>query len=113
MPPYQLVWSNAPAGAHVLTAVVTDDLAATNLSAAVWVYLVDPSPTLTIRSLNSALEVSWSANAGPYHLETSTNLMPPISWSSWAEAPVLSNSQWRLSLPVDSQTQRFFRLTAP
>jgi hypothetical protein len=37
-------------------------------------------------------------------------MTPPIHWTSVTDAPVLSNGQWLLTLPLDSNISRFYGL---
>ena len=110
--PYQFTWSNPPAGVHTLTAIATDNLGATRTSAAVVLTIV-PSVTLTARSLaTNVVELTWPANAIGYHVETSSSLLEPVSWTP-VNAPVEeSNGQFRV-LVNPAETERYFRLRAP
>ncbi len=68
-----------------------------------------PPPTLAIRADPSAVAVSWPANAGPFTLEKTLSLAPPLGW-----APETNNIQTegtnlvhRASAPLGNQ---FYRL---
>ncbi|MBI2949749.1 MAG: hypothetical protein HYY23_19125, partial [Verrucomicrobia bacterium] len=49
--PYRFIWTNAPAGAHSLTVVATDDQGLSTVSAAVQVTVNKPEPTPTVVSI--------------------------------------------------------------
>jgi hypothetical protein len=113
-PPYTLIWSNAPAGHHLLRAVVIDNLGATNISSLVAVDVVSPPPSLSLTTRSGGGELWWLASSIGYRIESATDLTPPVSWSPWTnEAPVLINDQFRLTLPPGGTAPRFFRLVAP
>ena len=110
--PYQFTWNNPPGGVHTLTAIATDNLGATKISAPVILTIV-PAVTLAARSLaTNVVELSWPLSAPGYHLETTPSLLEPIVWVP-ANAPVTqANGQFRVLVNPD-ETERYFRLRAP
>jgi hypothetical protein len=59
--PYGFTWTNAPAGTHVLRAVVTDNLGSTGVSAPVTV-VVNAAPTVAITSPSSGAILDAGSN---------------------------------------------------
>ena len=51
--------------------------------------------------------------ASYFTLHSATNLAPPVVWTPDAGTAVLSNNQWRVTLPAATNGQRFYRLQAP
>jgi hypothetical protein len=112
--PYALTWSNAPAGLHSLTAVVTDDLGATNVSAPVVVDVASVVPRVSISTGANGISIAWPSAAVGYHLESTTSLVSPVTWSPWTDPSlVISNNQLVLPMPSGQTSPRFFRLVAP
>lgn len=74
-----------------------------------------PPPTLKIElasSPDTAL-LSWPTTYTGYDLLTTGSLTPPVSWSAVAEAPVSTNGQWVVTLPIDQTATHFYRLKKP
>ena len=67
------------------------------------------SPVMGVTLTNHQVLLSWPASANTYHLETTTNLVLPSSWSDVTNTPAQVNGQNTVTLPV-SDLQRFFRL---
>ncbi len=70
-------------------------------------------PTQTPLQVNRAgnsIALSWPADATWLQLVASTNLIPPVLWFRPTNQPVWSNGQWFLQLPVDPNSNQFFRL---
>jgi hypothetical protein len=68
-------------------------------------------PRLTLTRTNSALKLSWPADAGDFGLQAATNLTAPVVWGAVTNAPVLAtNGQWQVALPDPVASQRFYRL---
>lgn len=71
------------------------------------------APTLSISANGgNALAISWPAAGPTFSLQSTTNLTPPITWNTVTNAPVLTNSQYRVTLGLTG-TNRFFRLVLP
>lgn len=70
-------------------------------------------PTLGISSVGSALTFTWPDWAGAFALYVTTNFAAPVVWTRATNEPVLVGDQWTLSLPANTNGQRFFRLQAP
>jgi formylmethanofuran dehydrogenase subunit A len=67
-------------------------------------------PALTIGSgVGNGTLLSWPGSGVGFVLYTATNLVPPVAWTLATSQPVLTNTQWQITLPVDSNTG-FFRL---
>jgi hypothetical protein len=73
---------------------------------------VVPAP-IRIASAQPAgwLELSWPASAA-LHLETATNLVPPVAWAPLTNGVVIEQGRAKLTIPpVDGR--RFFRIGPP
>ena len=70
------------------------------------------SPFLTIQSVGSDVQLSWSTLAADASLQSSTNLQGSGSWIDVNVTPLESNSILSVSLPATNPAQ-FFRLSAP
>jgi hypothetical protein len=112
--PYTATWSNAPAGAHTLRAVATDNSGATNTSAAITVEVLVPQPTLHIAYGFNRIFLTWPESSPDFHVETTTNVAPPVMWAPFPSAPFLQNGLFQVVVPLDpNEPQRFFRLATP
>jgi hypothetical protein len=72
-----------------------------------------PAPAaLHIAASATGLTLAWPADSffAPY---TATNLTPPVAWTPLTNAPSLLSNEWRVTLPVATNGQRFFRLQTP
>lgn len=70
-------------------------------------------PALGVTLAGNALELSAPADAAYFRLHSASNLTPPIAWAPATNAVLLSNGQWRVTLPAATNGQGFFRLSAP
>ena len=71
---------------------------------------VDPSPLLLSPKLSGAnVLLSWSGAAAGYTLQTSAVIGPGAAWTAVGTKPVLSNSQYSVTLPR-SAAGGFYRL---
>ncbi|MDB6035014.1 MAG: hypothetical protein JWM16_5352 [Verrucomicrobiales bacterium] len=112
--PFTLIWSNALAGAQVLSAIVTDDLGSTNRSAGVAITIVGASPLLSVAYSPDQTLLSWPAASSGYRVEGATNLSPPVTWMPITNAPItLNGNVLQAAIPTNGQPQQFFRLVAP
>ncbi|HMJ64246.1 MAG TPA: lamin tail domain-containing protein, partial [Candidatus Binatia bacterium] len=73
--------------------------------------LIQPDPQLAVIVAGGQLRLLWPALAGPFHLEQTTNLTPPVSWSPASDL-VTNDGYWNQVRPTNNpaSTQRFFRL---
>jgi hypothetical protein len=64
------------------------------------------SPTLQILNTNGNAALSWAGGSAPlFYLQTTTNLLPPITWTDLSSVAGTGNT----SVPIDN-SQQFFRL---
>jgi rhamnogalacturonan endolyase len=73
--------------------------------------IIAARPVLGISVSNGASLLAWPADASYFNLYAAANLTPPAGWTAVTNAPVFSNSAWRISLPASGT--RFFRLQTP
>jgi hypothetical protein len=66
---------------------------------------------LAIVRNDTSVTVSWPFPSTGFVLESTTNLSP-ANWQPVAEAPMVNNGRWEVTLPVDQQ-QRYLRLHKP
>ncbi len=83
-PTFGFTWTNAPAGRHNLTAMATDNVGATGVSAVVSV-TIRTSLESSIQS-GGQIQLQW---AGGGTLQTATNVLGPWSDASGAVSPYL------------------------
>jgi PKD repeat protein len=67
------------------------------------------SPLLSATLSNGALVLSWPTNASGYTLQSSTNLIPPVSWMNVTSPTVIVNGQNVVTNAVTGP-EMFFRL---
>ena len=70
---------------------------------------VQTSPLLNVTLSGQEVILSWPQIAGAYHLETTTNLVPPASWGAVTNVPLPVSGQNAVTLPI-AGWQEFFRL---
>jgi hypothetical protein len=71
-------------------------------------------PTLTLTRTNSAMTLSWPADAGEFALQATTNLDSPATWLAVTNPPVLTtNAQWEVMLPATPASRWFYQLLSP
>jgi hypothetical protein len=70
-------------------------------------------PALNLSLSGSSPRLSWPAEAGYFNLYSATNLHPPVTWTIATNPAVLSNNQWRLTLPVGTNGSQFYRMQMP
>ena len=70
-------------------------------------------PALGSALTGSNLALTWPAEAAYFNLYSTTNLTPPITWTFTTNPAVLTNNQWRVLLPLATNTTRFYRLQGP
>jgi len=71
------------------------------------------APTLDLKSTTGSVQLTWPLSSTDYALDSTTNLDPPVSWSSLPQNGTLSSGFWRRTLPISSESNQFFRLRAP
>jgi hypothetical protein len=74
--------------------------------------IINAPPALTIANTGGTLELAWPSEASYFTLYSTTNLAPPVLWTSATNTPILSNDMWTLRPPPSSNGRRFFRLQA-
>jgi hypothetical protein len=78
----------------------------------IWVGSAPTPPAMSIQVSGSSLEILWPSSATGLSLYGTTNLLPPVAWSSVTNPPVIQGDSWMVSIPIDG-TNHFFRLMAP
>ena len=76
------------------------------------VVLVQP-PELQATLAGSTLILTAPDAASYFTLHSATNLTPPVLWTPATNTVVLTNNQWRVTLPAATNGHRFYRLQAP
>ncbi len=69
-----------------------------------------PPPLLTIISSGANVVLTWPTDAAGFTLQSTTNLVSPVVWSTVSPAPVVVNGQNAVTNPV-SGTKKFYRLS--
>ena len=96
-------------GSSLITLTVSDGTSSTSTAFTVTVF--DPGAVvLGIASAGSGLSFNWPGNIGQWGVYGATNLSPPVVWLPVSGAPVLSNQQWTLTVPVRTNAAGFYRL---
>ncbi len=70
-------------------------------------------PELQATLAGSSLILTAPGDASYFTLHSATNLAPPVVWTPDTNTSVLTNNQWRVTLPVGTNGQRFYRLQTP
>jgi hypothetical protein len=68
-----------------------------------------PLVSLAIEAAGTNVTVSWSSGFAGYHLQSATNLAPPIAWLDVAHVRQTNDNQVSVLLPASAGSQ-FFRL---
>jgi fibronectin type 3 domain-containing protein len=115
---YSTIATNAPATNHV-------DLTVTN--GVTFYYIVTalnaygesapsnvasvpvPFPKLTAQAGAANVKLVWSNSASPLKLNSTTNLLPPVSWLPVTNAPLFQSGLWQI-VWIPNDAARFFRL---
>jgi hypothetical protein len=96
--PYQITWTNAPAGTYTLTAKAYDTLGATATSAAVQVTVSAASSgggtSATFAGLDSTTQGSWR---GSYGAQGYTVVGDSSSWPAWATVTPAGQAQYQFA----------------
>jgi hypothetical protein len=100
-------WNSLAAEVHQVTNTSSDVGFNFELTANVSV-----NTNLGLRASQSGADLVLSAppEANYFSLFAATNLTIPVLWSSVPDVPVLTNNEWRVSLPIATNGQRFYRL---
>lgn len=106
-PPFSVLWSNAPAGIHVLAAEATDNQGATAVSEAATIAVLPP--TLSAQFAGGQLQIAWPDTGNDYVLESTDSLTPPVNWTPAPEAHTPTNGQIVVLL-APTNHQEFYRL---
>jgi hypothetical protein len=69
-----------------------------------------PRARLTIIPSRANLILTWPAAAAGFTLQSTTNLVPPVVWSTVSPGPIALNGQNTVTNQI-SGTQKFFRLS--
>ena len=72
-----------------------------------------PLPTLNVTFGNSRVVLTWAEENGDFHVEATTNLVPPVMWQPASGSASVQDGKWTLVLPLDAIPQRYFRLVTP
>jgi hypothetical protein len=109
--PYTLSWTNPATGTYQVTAVATDNLGASTVSAPVTVSLVTlPQPVvLAIARIGTNFQLSWPTSATASSLQWGSNSPSPPKWRVVPDTPSISNAQYSLAVS-NGGPQQFFRL---
>jgi uncharacterized repeat protein (TIGR03803 family) len=67
-------------------------------------------PQLTIIPSGANVILTWPTNAAGFTLQSTTNLVPPVVWSTVSPGPVVVNGQNTVTNAI-SGTQKFYRLS--
>jgi O-glycosyl hydrolase len=106
-----------PAGPHLL-AVEVHQNTTTSSDVSFHLELTAQSaarqPSLVpVRVGGNQFALAWPDWAGGFTLRATTNLTPPVAWTPVTNTPVLTSNEWRVTLPIATNGQRFFRLQTP
>jgi PKD repeat protein len=99
----------AASGGSTVVLVASDGTAfATNtMTVTAWPLFLAAAP-----SAPGAIAISWPVGASNCHLYTTTNLVPPISWSLVTNAVATNGANCTVTVPAASGN-RFFQLSSP
>lgn len=103
-------WNTLAAEVHQSTNTSSDLGFNFELTASV---LLAGQPALSLDPKPAALSLSWPADAAYFSPGFASNLTPPVAWFPVTNAAVLTNNEWRMTLPVATNGQRFYRLQMP
>jgi hypothetical protein len=106
--PYVMTWTNVPLGLHALSAVVWDNLGASNSSTPL---------NITVRELplarpllaSNRFVVNWPGGLNDFIVEYATNLNSPITWYPLTNQTMMTNSERSVEIQLRPEP-RYFRL---
>ena len=93
----------------VVTATATDSANNTSEFSACFPVALVPALTIAPRT-NHQVDLSWTNTAADFVLKQTGSLSPPVQWTAVTNAPVATNGQLVVTLPITS-TNRFFLLS--
>ena len=64
-------------------------------------------PVLSVAVVGNVFEITWPATAPDYVLQSTIDLAPPQTWTTVAQAPVLSGGQYLVDFPATNSTTLF------
>ena len=67
-------------------------------------------PALSLIAGGGSIELNWPNTSSGYKLYTATNLGPGAVWGPVANLSALTNSQWRVVLPLQTNQAAYYRL---
>jgi hypothetical protein len=108
--PYQVAWTNVPAGEFTLTARATDDTGTPTVSGPV--HITVTPPTLRVSAGPGQMFISWLTSPVNYVLEVTDDLTPPGAWNAAPETPVVGAQETVVTVSSDSAA-KFYRLRTP
>jgi len=68
------------------------------------------APQLNITPAGTNVILTWTNTASGFTLESTTNLVPLVVWTTNSTAPVVVSGQYTVTNPI-SGTQKFYRLS--
>jgi hypothetical protein len=72
-------------------------------------FTVYPPPIINFTPSGQNLLITWPTNVAGYTLDTTTNIMPPVSWTPALPTPVIVNGQYTYT-NTPAVGNRFYRL---
>ena len=99
-------------GANVFTVKVEDAALASDTATLNITVIAEISPALSIQVSGSDLDILWPASATGFNLYSTTNLLPPVVWSSVTNTPIIQGDNWMVSIPIGGANY-YFRLEIP
>lgn len=104
------------AGSHLLAAEVHQNSTTSSdltFNLELTVQTVAPSPVLSPGLVGvNQFSLAWPGWAAGYALKAATDLTPPVVWVPLTNPPALISNDWRVTLPITTNSQRFFGLQA-
>jgi hypothetical protein len=96
-----------------ITATATDPANNTSeFSACAAVLPFPPSPFLNVSFSAGQLTFSWTNSATCFALQETESLSPPIQWAAVTNAPIATNGQFLVTLPLPAGNH-FYQLFSP
>ena len=73
------------------------------------VEIVSPPPQISMIPYGANVILAWTTNAVGFVLQSTTNLTPPVVWSTVTPGPVVVGDQFEVFTPV-AGPKRYYRL---
>ena len=107
--PFTFVWTNAVSGTWQLTAIATDNLGGSTLSAPVNISVtLPPEPTvLQVARAGTNFVLTWPASATALSLLVASNALPAPRWKPWLDSAVVSNNLNSLTVSNNGRQNYF------